>query len=407
MTETPDDRRATIIGAGITGLSAAHELVERGFRVVVYEAAEATGPFRHEAVDVGGMAATQWSVPRPARKDDEPSSTRPPFFVDTEIWFEPNTDDLSDEAKSALDGLREILRQNPGFHLRVIGFVDESDEGQDGLARRRAKAVAEVLANKDSKLEERLHVEDGDFAPMTTRRGRPRRPEKRRVVLFRVIQDLVPGEHGFRFFPAFYVHLFDVMRRTQILDERIRGGARRARRMGTPTRETVYDRLRATDRQEVRRAPSARGHFVWPRRPLRSFHEALRLGREVMETLGVPTADAARVHLKLFQFLTSCEERRAQTAELSWSEYLGAEPDSPLAKYLDMASSLLIALKAKDADAQTHGTITVQMLMDQLREDERTDSVLVGPTTLEWLHPWRKYLELQGVKFEHATVSRV
>ena len=62
----------TIIGAGITGLTAAHELVERGFRVQVIEA-NAASPTDVSAapislveglddVDVGGIARTQWSV---------------------------------------------------------------------------------------------------------------------------------------------------------------------------------------------------------------------------------------------------------------------------------------------------------------------------------------------------------
>ncbi|EDM79899.1 hypothetical protein PPSIR1_22696 [Plesiocystis pacifica SIR-1] len=65
----------TIIGGGITGLSAAHEFIERGFRVRVLEresnspmdvARETDGDMvaasTAEIVDVGGIARTQWAV---------------------------------------------------------------------------------------------------------------------------------------------------------------------------------------------------------------------------------------------------------------------------------------------------------------------------------------------------------
>ena len=47
----------TIFGAGVAGLTAAHELVERGFLVQVVEAAE--DPYRLGRPLVGGMAANQ------------------------------------------------------------------------------------------------------------------------------------------------------------------------------------------------------------------------------------------------------------------------------------------------------------------------------------------------------------
>src|SRR4030095_2616261 len=54
--------RVAVFGAGITGLTAAHELIERGFRVRVYEEA-APGP-DEEICGIGGMARTQYaSVP--------------------------------------------------------------------------------------------------------------------------------------------------------------------------------------------------------------------------------------------------------------------------------------------------------------------------------------------------------
>ncbi len=53
----------TVYGAGIAGLTAAHELIERGFTVRVIE--PEPDPVNAGECDVGGMARTQWSrVPR-------------------------------------------------------------------------------------------------------------------------------------------------------------------------------------------------------------------------------------------------------------------------------------------------------------------------------------------------------
>ena len=50
----------TIFGGGVTGLTAAHELVERGFRVQVWEP-QSDDRFPARGCDVGGLARTQWT----------------------------------------------------------------------------------------------------------------------------------------------------------------------------------------------------------------------------------------------------------------------------------------------------------------------------------------------------------
>src|SRR5215471_11440487 len=50
----------TIFGAGVAGLTCAHELVERGFRVQVWEP-QCDDRFPERGCDVGGLARTQWS----------------------------------------------------------------------------------------------------------------------------------------------------------------------------------------------------------------------------------------------------------------------------------------------------------------------------------------------------------
>src|SRR5579859_851211 len=63
----PRDRRisapncVTIFGGGIAGLTAAHELVERNFKVVVWEPG-IDSRYPDAGCDVGGMARTQWAA---------------------------------------------------------------------------------------------------------------------------------------------------------------------------------------------------------------------------------------------------------------------------------------------------------------------------------------------------------
>src|SRR5262245_11795464 len=60
--DVTQQKTAYVFGAGVTGLTAAHELVERGFMVFVVEAEN--DPIHPGEPLVGGLAATQWaSIP--------------------------------------------------------------------------------------------------------------------------------------------------------------------------------------------------------------------------------------------------------------------------------------------------------------------------------------------------------
>ncbi len=68
----------TIFGAGVAGLTAAHELAERGFEVTVVEAAPPTFQ-EEETVQVGGLARSQWSARQDkSKKPLVPLTTIPP-----------------------------------------------------------------------------------------------------------------------------------------------------------------------------------------------------------------------------------------------------------------------------------------------------------------------------------------
>ena len=56
MTET-----VAVLGGGVAGLTAAHELAERGFAVTVYEARDLERIFDYRTVSLPSMPAARWS----------------------------------------------------------------------------------------------------------------------------------------------------------------------------------------------------------------------------------------------------------------------------------------------------------------------------------------------------------
>jgi hypothetical protein len=78
----------TIFGAGVAGLTAAHELAERGFKVYVLESSEPPprgekpdARYDEDDVHIGGVAKTQWGS-RAEPPDDSPGQILPPGVPD-------------------------------------------------------------------------------------------------------------------------------------------------------------------------------------------------------------------------------------------------------------------------------------------------------------------------------------
>ena len=198
----------------------------------------------------------------------------------------------------------------------------------------------------------------------------------------------LPGEHGFRFFPGFYKHVIDTMRRIPSFD----GGM-------------VADHLVPTTRMAITQygKPTFVVPMVFPRTP----SDAGVLLRDIIAAFG-PIADLTPEELaffgaRLWQILTSCGERRLAEYELtSWWEFVGAEQRSKsYQKFLAVGlTRSLVAAKARRASTRTIGDIFVQLLLTVLDPTGgSTDRLLDGPTNLVWIDPWRNYLESQGVQY--------
>jgi hypothetical protein len=515
----------TIFGAGVAGLSVAHELIERGFIVQVVEKQASLD--REYECEVGGMARSQFGrikadpvrlhpylfpeeaedylesvraneiddpevgeiLAAPKHKFKDPEARREViealqewrsvqmqpvhrrFGVPERIRFEPsrkapldlareddhgvaNSQKLERVAETlseayrvyrtalmkALDddevgpSVRGVFEDNPILQRRetlvveIRGHTDsdgderENREASLARAKRVRKHLLHLLAEHNPEIPFHLHlvaVTMGSQEPDGNPKTKLGREQSNRVD-FQIVEQVVPGEHGYRFFPAYYRHLFDIMRRTPLLDPHRQ-----------ETSWTAFDQL-------VTPPPVAIGledtrHFreLGRRRP-RSFEELRNVLRVIFEEMRITPHDALRYSVQLTKFLTSCPERRQLYEGLSWVEFVDGtreivprneeEPAqierersrrdhtkySKRAEYLLYeVSQALIAMDAEETDAHTHGLTSIQLLLDYLETRNQTDLTLNGPTSLAWLHHWKTYLKRQGVRFFYGAINRL
>lgn len=202
------------------------------------------------------------------------------------------------------------------------------------------------------------------------------------------IQHRLPGEHGFRFFPGFYKHVIDTMRRTPSFD-------------GRPASDHLVPTTRVGFTQYGK--PTFIIPSIFPQKPA----DAGTLLRDILLTfspvIGLTPDDLALFGARFWQILTSCPERRLGEYErVGWWEFISAEGRSAAyQKFLATGfTRSLVAAKARKASARTVGDMFVQMMLTFLNPTEgATDRLLDGPTNFVWIDPWLSYLESKGVRY--------
>jgi uncharacterized protein with NAD-binding domain and iron-sulfur cluster len=190
----------------------------------------------------------------------------------------------------------------------------------------------------------------------------------------------LPAEHGFRFFPGFYRHVPDTMRRIGV-DGHLVGAERVLLAQGDGRKELLTP-----------------AHLP---ESLEDFAVVTRFVLEAATSLGIPPHETAFFLERLLTLLTSCDERRLGQWELqSWWSFVGAEQRSPaFRKFLaDGLTRTLVAARAREMSARTGGTILLQLIFDLTRAGGRADRVLDGPTSDVWIDPWAAHLESLGVE---------
>ncbi|MFA9416021.1 FAD-dependent oxidoreductase [Natrinema sp. HArc-T2] len=201
--------------------------------------------------------------------------------------------------------------------------------------------------------------------------------------------DALQGEHGFRFFPAFYRHVIDTM-------ERIPDGD-----------GTVADNLVETEATLIAETTGP-GRIAETRTPdtVRGWLEALRPA--FAEDL--PREDVHFLLERLLYLLTACDDRREEELdEISWWTFIDAENRSQTFRdRLASTTQALVALRPQVGSARTIGTIYLQLLFGQLDPTQPTERILNAPTNEAWIDPWVCHLESLGVDCrQNAPVERL
>ncbi|MEO8699588.1 MAG: NAD(P)-binding protein [Kofleriaceae bacterium] len=389
----------TVFGAGISGLTAAHELAIRGFAVTVIDK-DINECVRDGTYDngIGGIARSQFfgqyptgaSGGTPTTDDDAHEQNRhvdiprlrplSDFMYDETLEFQPGNATVASEsdAQRFAAGVRKMLAANETFKILFPIAPDHDAAGQTVLDARIA-CVAGMLGKPDIS----MHI-DTTTAEVVR--------ERDWVVIGTAVK-IFPGEHGFRFFPSFYRHLFDTMRRTPVL---VPKDSERASK-------TVYDNLVPVEQLGFARGGS-RTSFALPRHPVLSFELIRTYLRQITTELGYSLDDLARFELMLFRYMTSCSERRERDYEgMSWADCIDlAKYSKTFQQHLENGPLMALALRGSEGDARTQGNIVTQLLRDQLVAERHPDSTLAAPTSSAWFLHWRTYLRSQKVNFQRG-----
>ncbi len=192
----------------------------------------------------------------------------------------------------------------------------------------------------------------------------------------------LPAEHGFRFFPGFYRHVIDTMKRI---------------------RPPVIGHLTPTDEAHFARVdgkPLVIPLHATPWDLLMNFPR-------FVEAWDLPPEDAAFFADRLLVLLTSCEGRRFGEYEyLSWWDFSDAANRSEkYQKYCAQGlSRTLVAAVPERMSTRTAGYVLLQLMFDMARSKGQVDRVLDGPTNDVWIDPWVKDLCSRGVDFHPNTM---
>ncbi|MDC0744817.1 hydroxysqualene dehydroxylase [Polyangium mundeleinium] len=195
----------------------------------------------------------------------------------------------------------------------------------------------------------------------------------------------LPGEHGFRFFPAWYSHLPDVMQRIP----RPGGGTVADNLVGCT--EMGMAEVGARQVYKLKRhRPSAVGEFV----------DMLAAVGDLFEGTGISTMEMGRFVLSMLGFACASDERRRDVYEnRSFFEFIrGATYSERFRRYIN-SSRFMVAMDAQRGSACTIGNKVLQLILDFFRPKGANDRVLNGPTATRWLDPWEAYLRSRGVRF--------
>jgi uncharacterized protein with NAD-binding domain and iron-sulfur cluster len=193
----------------------------------------------------------------------------------------------------------------------------------------------------------------------------------------------LPGEHGFRFFPGFYRHVPDTMKRIPY------------------NGRTVLDNLVNTTETQIARVDKS--ELFLPARFPMTPHDLLESFQFVFTPdLGLVPEDLRYYAERLLVLLTSCTERRfAEYENIPWWDFVDAENHSDAFQKFcaDGITRTCVACRANVMSTRTGGYILLQLLFSLATPGAQVDRVLNGPTNDVWINPWLDRLRQLGVDY--------
>jgi len=202
----------------------------------------------------------------------------------------------------------------------------------------------------------------------------------------------LPGEHGFRFFPGFYHHIPDTMKRIPF----------------GSNANGVKDNLSAAKGGKFLRGGARADAFIFGIGPdpqaVLTVDGLRRYLTENLKGQDVPPDELAYFITRLMVFFTSSSERRfGQWENTSWWDFVGAATRSPDYQHV-LAAGLtrnLVAAKETLASTRTIGNMGEAFVYNIMGvgNDGALDRVLNLPTNEAWIDPWTTYLRGLGVTF--------
>ncbi len=204
----------------------------------------------------------------------------------------------------------------------------------------------------------------------------------------------LPGEHGFRFFPGFYHHVPDSMRRIPFAGNE------------NGVHDNMVDAtggkfLRADGRADA--GPFGLGPDPYPNAGTPTNTAGFLA--EMFNGSSVPPEELQFFLNRVAVFLTSSDERRfGQWENTSWWDFVKAEGKSDEYKTVIAAGLTrnLVAAKETVASARTIGHMAEAFIynIQQRGNDGALDRVLNAPTNEAWIDPWVVELRKLGVRFK-------
>ena len=232
-----------------------------------------------------------------------------------------------------------------------------------------------------------------ELRPFPGRRGQPRDPDC-----------AVAGEHGFRFFPAYYLHIWDMFQRIPVYQLTPTASGTTC---WAATPRTVYDNVRRVVTQGM--TVAGKQSLVFPRERPRSTAEFLGILGQ-LRGMGFTPGDITTFESRMLRYLVTSPLRRARELQnvSAYDFFTGYDRKTKTSRFsytppfnalLSEMPRVLAAFDSRWGDARTNISTYLQLYLNMDRSDNKADGVLNGPTTEVWFDHWYRHLVALGVRF--------